>query len=176
MVSAHLLILISGLLAVPAAPESYTRQLATVVAFYEMLTHKQVPTVADFRSFFGENDESETDITLRQEFGSIESGATAGAINYVNERLNNPQRYPSRFLHCIQTVRPDLFAAPRTRRIEFPPESRQDFRRFKVWTADKVVVFEFSQDEPFIEMIYLPNGETIHTALAECNTKPNEPR
>ena len=60
------------------------------------------------------------------------------------------------------------------RQIEFPPEINSDFRRFTVRATNAKatkVIFEFSQNEPYIESITLPNGKDIYTLIETCKQR-----
>jgi hypothetical protein len=154
------------------ASENYIRQINTIILFYEMLTTKESPSVADFFKFFSEHNEAELELILRKEFPLLNFKGkwfdNQQAKGYVNKIYNNPELYSSLFLQCIKSDEPKLFADKVTRQIEFPPKINKDFKTFTVITYGNKVVFEFSQDEPTIENIYLPNGKSIYTLIEKC--------
>lgn len=147
------------------------QQVATIVAFYEIMSGNEVPTVADFQALFGQDNEGEVRILLREKFPNLRDDQVPDpvAVAYVNERINHPHDHPSRFLQCIKSQELALFTKKIVRQIQFPPESLLDLRRYKVTTGDgTTVVFEFSQNEPFIETIYLPSGRKLNCLIDAC--------
>jgi hypothetical protein len=160
-----------------SASENYLNQISTVIGFHKALSETNSPTVSVFLKLFGKGNEAELELILRQRFPSLDWKGkwfdNKEAKTYVQKVYDNPQLYPSRFLQCIKSNEQIFFADKVKRQIEFPPEITKDFRRFTVITDGKKVIFEFSQDEPYIENIYLPDGKSIYTLIDRC-VKPNK--
>jgi hypothetical protein len=160
-----------------SASENYLDQVSTVIAFHEALVERESPTVSVFFKLFGKGNEAELELILRQRFPSLDRKGkwfdNREAKTYVTKVYDNPQLYPSRFLQCLKSNRQILFADKIKRQIEFPPEIAKDFRRFTVITDGKKVIFEFSQDESYIENIYLPDGKSVYTLIEKC-VKPDK--
>lgn len=139
------------------------------------MDEKESPTVSDFFRIFGKGNESELQLILRKRFPSLDwKGnwfANQEAAQYINNVYNNPTEYPSIFLQCIKTTEPGLFAEGIQRQIEFPPKVSKDFRTFTITLDGKKVLFEFSQNEPYIENIYLPDGKSIYALIERCINK-----
>jgi hypothetical protein len=151
--------------------ENYSGQKVTIVLFFDTLK-KPSPTVSDFFLLFSKHDESELELILRQKFPALNWKENwfnnKEALDYINDVYNNPQNYYSRFFQCIKKVEPTLFSDNFNYQIELPPKLMETFREFSVTTNTKKVVFQFSQDEPYIENIYLPNGKNVYTLMEKC--------
>ena len=156
--------------------EDYKEQLNKIVLFYEILNKKE-PKVSDFFKLFGEDNEAELELILRQDFPSLnlqDWDLNQVAVDHVDKIFTNPDSYTSRFLECIKLEEPKLFTLTIKRRIEFPPEITRDFRKFTVSSTnakETKVIFEFSQNEPYIESITLPNAKSIYTLIEKCKKR-----
>lgn len=159
------------------ASEDYNEQKSTITLFYETL-NKEEPSVSDFFRLFGKGNEAELELILRQQFVYLNWKGNwfddEKALKYVNEVYSNPEKYKSRFLRCIKLTQP-MFSSPKFNlQIESVPSVTKDFRRFAVVSHEKKVIFEFSQDEPYIENVYLPDGTSIYTLIEKCVGKQNK--
>lgn len=169
-----ILFFLTTLLGQGNASEVFPRQVTTVLMFYETLA-TETATVQQFFELFSEHDEAELEIILRQKFPSLDPKGNwfnnQEAKKYVDEIYKHPDRFPSKFLHCIKTVESLLFASRVNRLLEFPPKTTKDFRTFSVLTRDKLVQFVFLHDEHTIENIYLPDGKSIYSLIPSCINK-----
>lgn len=154
------------------ASENYNEQLSTITLFYKTLTKNDAASVSDFLKLFGRGNKAELELILRQQFAYLNWKRNwfddEKAFNYVNKVYNDPENYESRFLHCIKSTEPMLSTGKVNPQIEFPPHVTKDFKKFTVIRHGKKVIFEFSQDEPYIENIYLPDGKSIYTLIEKC--------
>ncbi len=156
----------------PFASENYDEQLSTITLFYKTLTKNEAASVSEFFKLFGEGNEAELELILRQEFRSLDWKRNwlddEKAAAYVEKIYNDPQHHTSRFLKCIKAAIPMFSSGKVNPQIESPPNVTKDFRKFTVKTHGTKVIFEFSQDEPYIENIYLPDGKSIYTLIEKC--------
>lgn len=151
--------------------ESYFDQMRTIISFYEALGSERPPRVSDFVRLFGAESEEELELILRDEFPQVKGSAVLSnksAHTRVREIFAKPESFQSRFLLCVKALEGKLFVADGKRQIEWPPDEKGDFRRYRVVSAAGTAIFEFSQDEPLIESIYLPNGRALGSRLSEC--------
>jgi hypothetical protein len=168
----------SGLSFAGDYPETYKEQLNKVILFYEILNKKE-PKVSDFFRLFGEDNEAELQLILRQDFPSLNLqdrywDLKPDVADHIERIFTHADTYTSRFLECIKSEEPKLFADKIKRQIEFPPEIDGDFRRFIVRATNAKaakVIFEFSQNEPYIESITLPSGRSIYTLIETCKKR-----
>lgn len=159
-------------------PENYKEQLNKVILFYEILNKKE-PKVSDFFRLFGEDNEAELQLILRQDFPSLNLQDRYWDLNpnvadHIDRIFTHTDSYTSRFLECVKLEEPKLFAHKIKRRIEFPPEITRDFTRFTVSMTnakETKVIFEFSQNELYIESIILPNDKSIYTLIETCKKR-----
>jgi hypothetical protein len=162
----------------PLASENYNEQISTITLFFKTLNKKEAANVSDFFRLFGRSNEAELELILRQQFVYLNWKGNwfddEKALKYVNEVYNNPEKYQSRFLQCIKSTEPLFSSRNRNPRIESAPNVTKDFRRFTVISHEKKVFFEFSQDEPYIENIYLQDGTSIYTLIEKCVGKQNQ--
>ncbi len=152
-------------------PEPAGAQFATILKFYDVLAEPRDPTVADFESLFGTSNEAEVGLIIRQDFPSVpadEARHRADVVQHVNDLLSDGNSHPSRFLRCLKAIAPIPSARRAKRMLQIPPETTTDFRRFRVMSGKEMIVFEFSQNEPFIENVYLPGGMSIYDLLPRC--------
>lgn len=160
------------------SPEDYTEQLNKVLLFYEILS-KNEPKVSDFIRLFGEDNEAELELILQQDFPSLNLqdrywDLKPNVADHVDRIFTHADTYTSRFLECIKLEEPKLSAEKTKHQIEFPPEIHGDFRRFIVRATNAKatkVIFEFSQNEPYIESITLPSGRSIYTLIETCKKR-----
>lgn len=153
--------------------EDYKKQMSQIELFYKIL-QKKAPKISDFYLLFGRDNEAELESILRQEFPTLsmeEWDLNKKAVNYVDKVLSRPALHVSRFLRCLKMKEPELFASKSVYRIQTPPEVTKDFRRFTVRIDndhERNIVFEFSQTEPYIESIILPDGRSVYTLIDSC--------
>ncbi len=149
-------------------------QVTKILMFYEILS-KETPSVKQFFQVFGETNEAELELILRQDFPYLDLKGKwfndRKAKKYIDDVYKHPDHYTSKFLTCIRLINPLLFAEKRSRLVEFPPLLNKDFKRYSVWTDKEKVIFEFSQDEDTIENIYLSTGESIYDLVSKCEGK-----
>lgn len=152
------------------------QQFAKIGLFLEMLTQPEAPSVQRFEEIFGPNNEAEVAVIVRQEFpwwdrpatlGDHADDARASAIAYINERINNPTKYRSRFLSCLKKLYPNL-VGPRRWAVVYPPERTEHYRRFHASSAGVVLVFKFPDDEEWVEDVVLPSGGSVRSVVNEC--------
>lgn len=162
----------------PLASENYDKQISTITLFYSTLNKKEPPSVSDFFKVFGRSNEAELQLILRQHFFYLDWKGDwltdEKALKYVNEVYNDPEKYQSRFLQCIKSSELLFSSRNLNPQIESAPNVTKDFRRFTVISHNKKVFFEFSQDEPYIENIYLPDGTSIYTLIEKCIGRQNQ--
>ena len=159
-------------------PENYKEQLNKVILFYEILNMKE-PKVSDFFRLFGEDNEAELQLILLQDFPSLNLqdrywDLKPNVADHVDKILTQADTYPSRFFECIKSQEAKLFTEKTKHQIEFPPDIEGDFRRFIVRANNSnatKVIFEFSQNEPYIESITLPSGRSIYTLIEKCKKR-----
>lgn len=171
---------ILAILGVPQALSSenpiMSKQVATIVEFFEVVAADAQPKASDFFKLFGKENESELKLILTQQFPRLDINQTwfleQEALKYVNRVYDNPTQYVSRFLECLRKSRPDLFLSKAKRQIEFPPEITKSFSNFKITVSGKTLIFQFSGQEILIENIYLPEGKSIYTLTEECGRNP----
>lgn len=171
------LILVCGLstevCAVEKNSEDYKEQLNKIDLFYEVL-NKKAPKISDFFKLFGSDNESELELILRHDFPSLkleEWDLNKKAADHVSKIFARPTFHVSRFLKCLKVKEPAIFKTKAKYRVEMPPEVTNDFRRFTVSTDNdqkSKIIFEFSQNEPYIESIILPDGKSIYTLIDNC--------
>lgn len=176
------LIFLSGFsnkfIAAKDSSEDYKEQFNKIVLFYEILNKKE-PKVSDFFRLFGEDNEAELELILLQDFPSLNLqdrywDLKPNVAEHIDKIFTHPDSYSSRFLECIKSEESKLFVEKIRRQIEFPPEINSDFRRFTVRATNAKttkVIFEFSQNEPYIESITLPNGKDIYTLIETCKKR-----
>jgi hypothetical protein len=156
----------------PCASENYNEQLSTITLFYKTLTKNEAASVSEFFKLFGEGNEAELELILRQEFPSLDWKRNwlddEKAVVYVEKIYNDPHHHTSRFIKCIKTTIPMFSSGKFNLQIESPPNVTKAFRKFTVKAHGKKLIFEFSQDEPYIENIYLPDGKSIYTLIEKC--------
>jgi hypothetical protein len=158
----------------PIRSPDHAREIGTILSFYQVLTKKEDPSIADFIRLFGPHDESEVEAILRLALHErVDKVPPKEVVDRVNTRINSPERYPSLFLKCLRTAEPHLFATNERRRLEFPAEVSADgFMRFRVSSRGKDVTFVFDGQVEFIEAVYLPSGLEASGLLARCATMP----
>jgi hypothetical protein len=141
----------------PLASENYNEQIYSITLFYETLNKKEAASVSDFFRLFARGNEAELELILRQQFPYLNwKGNWFGdeeALKYINDAYDHPERYQSRFLQCIKSTEPLFSSRQPNPQIESAPSLTRDFRKFTVISHDKKVIFEFSQDEAYIESI-----------------------
>lgn len=151
------------------ASETNANQVQTIITFYEIMAKNETPSVAVFFSLFGNDNEAELEMHLRQKFPSLPVTGkwfeNQEASNYINNIYKHPESYPSLFMKRLMSIQSKLFTGKTKRLIEFPPNIKKDLRRFKVICRGKEVTFEFSQNDNYIENIYLPDGSSIYTLI-----------
>lgn len=153
-----------------SASEGYAQQGETVLSFYETVLEKQIPSVADFISLFGQNNEAELDLILHQKFPNINGawGDDEKTVKYTKKVYEQPDKFPSLFFKCIRENDFGLFSELNKYYLFYPPDTVGDFNRFTVMSGARKINFVFSQNENFIEDIILPDGTSIYTRLKKC--------
>ncbi|TAN43223.1 MAG: hypothetical protein EPN22_10365 [Nitrospirae bacterium] len=168
------IVLFSGI----CTAEKYLQQESAIVVFCDTLK-KTSPTVYDYFMLFGKQDESELELILRQRYPSLDWKGNwfhnKKASDYVKNVYSKPQNYPSRFLRCIKLSHPDLSSKSNKLKIDRSPKILDDFKEFNVMVGGKKLIFQFSQDDPYIENIYFSNGDSIFDLIEIC-TKKNHSR
>ncbi len=161
----------------PLAAENYNEQISTITLFYKTLNKKEA-SVSDFFRLFGRSNEAELELILRQQFVYLDWKGNwfndEKALKYVNQVYNEPEKYQSRFLQCIKSTEPLFSSHILNPQIESVPNVTKDFRKFTVISHEKKLIFEFSQNEPYIENIYLPDGTSIYTIIGKCKRKQSQ--
>ena len=151
--------------------EDDAEQISTILRFYEVMTKPTQPTVADFYSLFGPNNEAELALVFNRKFPFRQWNKDPESIEYSRKMYEQPTQFTSMFLQCIRSEEPSLFSTTTSRLIQFPPEADEDFTRYTVVTGSVGITFVFSQNDPFIETVYLPSGKSIDTLTDTCKTE-----
>lgn len=156
------------------ASDISSRQVDTILNFYKFLATKK-PTVKQFQALFGQHNEAELELILAQKFPSLNIEGNwfenDQASRYVDMVDKNPEKYPSRFFYCIRSVEPKLFSRNVKYKIDSQPNSSNSFREYSVVTDGEKVIFQFSQNEPYIENIILPNKRSIYDLINSCKKR-----
>lgn len=153
------------------ADTSYN-QVVKVLLFYDLITVEENPNIKHFFELFGRDNEAELELFLRLNFPELDITVNwfdnQEAKKNIDELYRNPEKHLSKFLECIKLLEPKLFSKRLTRMIEFPPKESKGFQIYRVLTGNKIVSFQFSQNEDVLDDIILPNGKSIYTLIPKC--------
>jgi hypothetical protein len=150
-------------------------QVTTIISLCKILEQERPPTVADFFSVFGKDNKAELELLLRNRFPFVDYkrdwSKNRKVLAYVNEVYNEPIEFRSLFLGCMKIVEPKVFTSGMRCEVSFPPVVINDLKKYTVIIGNQKVIFEYSQEESYIENIYLPSGESIYAAVERCQRK-----
>lgn len=150
-------------------------QVTTIMSLCKILARNNPMTVQDFFNIFGKDNEAELELLLKAKFPSVDYkgdwSKNKEVLVYPNAVYNDPLKFRSMFLECLKIAEPKLFNSEIRCEVCLPPSIIDDLTRYTVIIRSQKVIFEFSQDESYIENIYLPNGESIYTAVEHCQKK-----
>jgi hypothetical protein len=174
-----LFVTLMSILSIPVgifASETNANQVQAIIKFYEIMAKKEPPSVADYFGLFGKDNEAELEMNLRQKFPSLPVTGkwfeNQEASKYINNIYKHPESHPSLFLERLRSIESELFNGTTKHLIEFPPNIKNDLRKYKVIHRGKELTFEFSQNDIYIENIYLPDGKSIYTLIKRNKGQP----
>jgi hypothetical protein len=146
-----------------AAPSPKDPRVAAISAFFEIMQRAGQPTIADFENLFGDCNENELDLQLLYEgWRSTKRVAPDAIVRRVNARLLNPTKHPSLYL-CFLREKVPAARDPAWRLAGRPRRSRDGLLFYHVDTEAGPILFQFSDDEPVIEVVMESSGRPINS-------------